>query len=58
MLSSEGLEVILPDMSPRPWSVSVVAGMVEGGNIVVGAFGKRLGVVGADYEETGVSFQF
>ena len=55
--SSEGLEVILPEMSPRPWSVSEVAGMAEGGSVVVGVFEKGLGVVGANCEETGVSLQ-
>ena len=58
MRSSEGLEVSLPEMSPRPWSVSEVAGVAEGGDVVVGVFGKGLGVVGANYEETGVSLQF
>ena len=57
MPSSEGLEVSLPEMSPRPWSVSEVAGVAEGSDVVVGVFGKGLGVVGANCEETGVSLQ-
>ena len=58
MPGSEGLEVILPEMSPRPWSVSEMAGMAEGGGVVVGIFGKGLGLVGANCEETGESLQF
>ena len=58
MPSSEELEVSLPEMSSRPWSVSEVAGVAEGSDVVVGVLGKGLGVVGANCEETGVSLQF
>ena len=35
-----------------------VAGLAEDGDVVMKVFGKDLGVVGADYEEMGVSLQF